>query len=83
MDFLWHKVSDKEKEVITKQAKAIMDDFSRKLSKVDKLKEAEIIRDVSERPEDSGKCSYIDKKTMFENAPSSNKDFILAEKKSW
>ena len=25
MDFLWHKVDDKEKEEITKQAKAIMD----------------------------------------------------------
>ena len=81
--FLWHKVSDKEKEAITKQAKGIMDDFSKKLSKFDKLGEAEIIRDVSERKEGEGKCLDIDKKLMFSNAPNKNKDFIIAEKKSW
>ena len=36
MDFLFHKVSEKEKEEIKKQAKSIMDKFSEKLSKIDK-----------------------------------------------
>lgn len=83
MDFLWHKVSEKEKEAITKQAKDIMDDFSKKLSNVGELKESFIERPEYERDEDSGKCSEIDKKTMFENAPKKNKDFIVGEKKSW
>ena len=88
-DFLWHKVSEKEKEKITKQAKQIMDDFSKKLSGVDKLKEPEIIRDVCERKEGSEESLEIDRKIMFDNAPSKNNtlkgtsDFIVAEKKKW
>lgn len=34
MDFLFHKVSEKDKEEIKKQAKEIMDKFSEKLSNV-------------------------------------------------
>ena len=33
-DFLWHAVSEKEKEEIKKEAKAIMDGFYGKLSKI-------------------------------------------------
>jgi hypothetical protein len=83
MDFLWHKVSDKEKEAIKEQAKAIMDDFSKKLSRVGELKEGFIERDECERDEDSGKPAEIDRKIMMSNAPKSNKDFIIAEKKKW
>jgi len=32
--FLWHEVSEKEKEEIRKEAKRIMDNFSKKLGKV-------------------------------------------------
>lgn len=92
MDFLWHKVSEKEKESIKKQAKKIMDDFSKKLSKVGGskgLKEMFIERDECERDENEceEECSFdkdkIDRKIMFDNAPKSNKDFIVAEKKKW
>jgi hypothetical protein len=82
-DFLWHEVSEKEKADISKQAKSIMDDFSNKLSSADKLKEAEVIRKESERFEGSGIKLPLDKKTMFDNAPDKNKDFIIAEKKTW
>jgi Asp-tRNA(Asn)/Glu-tRNA(Gln) amidotransferase C subunit len=84
-DFLFHKVSDKEKEEIKKEAKAIMDKFSKKLSKVDKkISESLIERDEFEREEKGGKESNSDfRKRMFENAPEKNKDFILAEKKKW
>ena len=101
-DFLFHKVSEKEKQEIKKQAKKIMDGFSKKLSKIDKkMTEPLIERDDCEReegapqayPEKSSqkiftkgkgkKCDEEFRKVMFENAPSKNKDFIIAEKKAW
>ena len=84
-DFLFHKVSEKEREEIKKQAKAIMDSFSKKLEKVsDKIKkEPSIEREKCERKENSGNACEIDRKIMFENAPNSDGDFIIAEKKSW
>ena len=85
MDFLFHKVSEEEKEEIKKQAKEIMDKFSNKLSKVDeKLSEPFIEREEFEREEEEGKESNSDfRERMFANAPRKNKDFILAEKKKW
>jgi len=54
MDFLWHKVSDKEKVDIQKQAKSIMDDFSSKLSKIDQeIAEPLIEREQGEREEEA------------------------------
>ena len=51
-DFLFHKVSEKEKQEIKEQAKSIMDDFSRKLSKIDrKMEEPLIERAEGEREE--------------------------------
>lgn len=82
-NFLWHEVDEKEKEAIRKQAKDIMDNFSKKLSKVSRLKEATVERPEGEREEGEGKCEDIDRKIMFDNAPSSNKDFIVSEKGSW
>src|SRR4030043_1107005 len=82
-DFLWHKVSEKEKDEIKKQAKSIMDSFSKKLSNIkEKIDELAIERENCEREEGNGKCLEIDKKIMFENAPNKNKDFIIAEKKT-
>jgi len=82
-DFLWHKVSEKEKEDIKKQAKGIMDSFSKKLSKLKDIPEPVIEREECERQEGEGKSLELDKEIMFENAPNKNKDFILAEKKTW
>ena len=83
-DFLWHKVSEKEKEDIKKQAKAIIDDFSKKLSEVDKkVKEPFIERDEGEREEGKGECGDFDREIMFSNAPEKNENFIVAERKGW
>jgi len=83
-DFLWHKVSEKEKESIKEQAKSIMDSFSKKLSSIKAGAEEPIIeREECERIEGEGRGLDMDKKIMFENAPKKNKDFIIAEKKSW
>ncbi|HLC87412.1 MAG TPA: hypothetical protein VJH65_04015 [Candidatus Nanoarchaeia archaeon] len=85
-DFLWHKVSESEKKEIQKQAKEIMDNFSKKLAVVEtKLKEEPLIeRSEGERPEGSGKSdNSFDKKIMLENAPKSDGEFIIAERAEW
>ena len=82
-DFLFHKVSDKEKKEIKKQAKRIMDIFSLKLSKVGKVSESLIEREQDERKEGEEKGSEIDRKIMFSNAPEKKDDFIIAEKGEW
>ena len=85
MDFLWHKVSEKEKEDIRKQAKSIIDSFSKKLSKIDKEIEEPLIEGGSGQREEGkkGEKSGFSRDIMFENAPDKNKDFIIAEKKEW
>ena len=84
-DFLFHNVSEKEKESIKKQAKEIMDKFSKKLERINKKTgDSFVERDDFEREEDEGKKPNEDfRKRMFENAPNKNDDFILGEKKSW
>ena len=85
MDFLWHELSDKEKEEINKQAKEIMDSFSEKLSEIDssKLTPEFVERDDFERSEGDVENCEIDREVMFENAPNSNENFIVGEKKGW
>ena len=84
MDFLWHKVSEKEKEEIRQQAKKIMDNFSRKLGEVKgEIKDSGSEKGDFEREEGKGSRPEIDKKIMLENAPNKNKDSIIAEKGEW
>ncbi len=83
-DFLWHAVSEGEKESIKKQAKEILDNFSKELSKVEKLSASvSVDRDDQEREEGKISVPAIDRKIMFDNAPEKNGDFIMAEKKEW
>lgn len=87
--FLWHKVSEQEREQIKKQAKEIMDNFSRKLDKLGEIEESFIERDEFERKENNKGSLKLDtlkgtsREIFFENAPSKNKDFIVAEKGGW
>lgn len=84
MDFLWHKVSEKEKEEIKEQAKKIIDNFSKKLEKVKReIKETDDNILNSGRDEKNGESLAMDKKIMFDNAPSKNDGFIIAEKGEW
>ncbi len=83
-NFLWHSVSEKEKEEISENAMKIMDNFSKKLEKVKgSIGEAGVDREIFERKEDVGEKLNIDREIMFENAPNKNKDFIVAEKRKW
>jgi len=84
MDFLWHKVSDKEKEEIKKQAKTILDSFSFKLSKLNyNNKKIEIVREKGQREEGNKTKENFSRRIMFENAPHKKGDFIVAETKKW
>ncbi len=84
MDFLFHEVSEEEKEKIKEQAKRIIEDFSKKLSRIEKeAKEPLIERKECERQEGKGKEDSFSRKTMFKNAPNKNDDFIIAEKGEW
>ncbi|MBU3907055.1 MAG: hypothetical protein KKA64_02270 [Nanoarchaeota archaeon] len=94
MDFLWHAVSEKEKEDIKKQAKAIMDSFSKKLerAKIDKINEDGIERKEGERKEGEGEESDSSfREGMFSNfrikdsesdSKSKNEDFEHAPNKN-
>ncbi len=84
-DFFAGKISDKEKEEIKKKAKSIMDDFSKKLSKIDKSVEDSSGLEYKEFEREEGESceSDLDREIMFENAPNKNKDFIIGEKGKW
>jgi hypothetical protein len=76
-------LEDKKREEIRKEAKLILDKFSKALSKVES-KESNVEREQDRRMEGNGEEQDPEfREIMFENAPSSNKDFIIAEKKSW
>ena len=85
MDFLFHNLSEKEKEEIRKQVDTILNSFSAKLSKLDKKEDIDssIEREKFERREGEKQDNSFSRETMFKNAPEKNKDFIIAEKKSW
>ena len=82
-DFLWHKVSEKEKEEIKQEAKRIMNRFSERLGSVRMDIKTDLGKDDFERSECREEIPEIDRDIMFENAPKKNKDFIIAEKGDW
>jgi Asp-tRNA(Asn)/Glu-tRNA(Gln) amidotransferase C subunit len=83
-DFLFHKISEKEKQEIKDQAKKIMDSFSKKLSQIkENIAEPLIERENGERNEGETPQNKIDRDIIFQNAPTKNKDFIIAEKGGW
>ncbi|MBX4212473.1 hypothetical protein KW787_03415 [Candidatus Pacearchaeota archaeon] len=77
-------MNEKKQEEIKKEARIILDRFSKTLEGVN-LKEKEFKKPAGGyREEGKGKeCDESFRKTMFENAPDKNDDFIIAEKKSW
>lgn len=92
VDFSFHKISEKEREEIKKEAKNLMDFFSKKLSKIKDIHVKDFIEKDSkiefEREEKThGKKETnnegFSKKIMFENAPNKNKDFLIGEKGGW
>jgi len=84
MDFLWHRVTEKEKDEIKKQAKEMMDSFEKELKKVESEKiELGVKRKGQTRDETKAGCDADFKQRFFENAPNKEGDMIKAEKGSW
>jgi len=82
-DFKWHKVSDKEKEEIRKNAKSLLDEFNSKLSQI-KTTESYLENDSGLREEGDGWKTDSDfKDIMLLNAPFVEDDLIIAEKGGW
>jgi len=85
MDYLWHKVSEQEAESIKKEAKLILEKFSKALEKVEsKIKEAPgVKRDKNTREETKTESNPEFKKLFLKNAPKTEDDYIIAERGSW
>ena len=85
-NFSYHKVSEKEKEEIQKNAKKLLDNFARKLEKI-KTKEGHFKSSVSEtglREEGTGWNTDEDFRSItLSNAPFVEDDFLVAEKGGW
>ena len=82
-NFIWHKVSEEEKEEIRKNAKKIMDEFAVKLEKI-KVKEEHFSAGDGMRDEGSGwETDKEFRDTIFCNAPDVDVDFFVAEKGGW
>ena len=82
-DFTYHKISEKEKEEIKKQAKKLLDEFSSKLDKI-KVKETHFSSDSGMREEGEGwETDETFKSIIFANAPFVEDDFLIAEKGDW
>jgi len=77
-------VDDSKRAEIRKEAKSILDKFSKALESV-KPSDSNVVRENDRREEGEGKdkCDPEFREIMFENAPQKNKDFLIAEKKSW
>ena len=84
MDFLWHRVSEKEREEIKNQAKEIMDSFEKELKKVESEKiELGVKRKEQLRDETKTQNDPDFRKRFLENAPHKDGDLIKAEKGKW
>ena len=77
-------VTEAKKKAIQKEAKEILDKFASALEKV-KFKEKKLKKGTGGyRKEGEGKkCDISFREAMFENAPKTEGDCIVAEKKKW
>lgn len=85
-DFLFRELTEKDRQAISQQAKAIMDSFSQELDSVsDKLSEAHLDRgEAFERDEGEGEVGDSTfREFVFSNAPHKEGDHLIAEKKEW
>ena len=79
-------MEQQETEQIRKEAKQLLDKFSKALERVKNDEESNVIRDNDRRKEGEGTRNEANsefRKIMFENAPQHDEEFIIAEKKTW
>lgn len=78
------EISERKREQIRKEAKIIIDNFSKALDKVKikKKKGCAVVGGFREEGSGIG-GNEIFRKIMFSNTPNKSGDSIIAEKKSW
>ena len=82
-NFIWRKVSEKEKGEIEKNAKKILNDFASKLANI-KTKDSHFENGDGGRDEGEGwKTDEMFRELMMENAPFVEGDLVVAEKGGW
>ena len=80
---LWRKISEKEKAQIKQEAKSLLDEFAKKLTKI-KTKETHLENNSGTREEGSGwQTDEEFKNTTLSNAPFTEEGFLVAEKGVW
>ena len=83
-NFLWHKVSDEEKEKIRADAQKIMADFGKSLEKIKEEGFIFVEQGSGMREEKEPLKTDLEfKNIIFENGLRKNKESVLAEKGSW
>ena len=77
-------INEQERAKIEKETRALLDNFSKTLSKI-KLKTKKQKEELGgfRKERDGRGCDIEFRKRMFENAPLKERDFIIAEKKGW
>ncbi len=76
-------MDERKREEIKKESKKILDKFAKSLDSV-KFKEKELKKEVGGfREEGKGEVDNSFRERMFANAPSTDGDYIIAEKKKW
>ena len=81
--FIWHHVSEQEKQEIKKEASSILEKFAKALEKVKVQEYRHFENNSGTREETKTEQDEEFRKIFFENAGKKNKNFILAEKKTW
>jgi Asp-tRNA(Asn)/Glu-tRNA(Gln) amidotransferase C subunit len=78
-------LNEVDKDKIRKQAKGIIENFSKSLDSVkDKVEDVNVEREEERREEKQIKEGDPEfREIMLKNAPNSDKDLIFAEKKKW
>lgn len=82
-NFIWHEVSEKEKEKIRKDSRKLMDDFGSKLKSI-KTSDKHFENQGGTREEgDPWKTDSEFRDLFLLNAPFADEDFVFAEKGGW
>lgn len=83
---LWREVSEDDKEEIRKEAKGLLDTFSRKLSSIEGIEEhfeSSVSRGGQRQEGEPWKTDPTFRDHFFLNAPFVEDEFLVTEKGNW
>lgn len=83
MAYVWHTVSEEEKEEIKKNAKNLLDEFSSKISKINTFEPKPDTKENLRKEETGWQTEPKFQEIMLDNAPVVENGLIIAEKGAW